>query len=176
MSATEIRLARPERRYAPGVLAYSRNPDFFRYLDSRPMAALPEAEEFVADLARQNEAGERDYFLIVDGATDTAIGTIGFLFPYPRRHRVADLGYGLSRDYWGSGAFQAACRLALAHGFGALDLARVQVTTRADNARAAAAVEKVGFRREALLHSFYQAKNGRVDGVLLYLLREDFRN
>ncbi len=174
-TSAAVKLARPEPRLAPGILEYSRDLDFFRYLDARPMSTLAEAEAFLQDLARQNAVGERDYFAIIDAATETAIGTIGFLFPYGRAHRVADLGYGLSRAYWGSGAFQDACRQVLAHGFDTLDLARVQVTTRGDNARAAAAVEKVGFRREAHLHSFYQAPEGRLDGVLLYLLREHFQ-
>lgn len=171
---TQIELVRPERRFAPGVLAYSQDPAFYRYLESAPMQSLHEAECFVEGLRRQNDSGERDYFLIVDSRSGEAIGTIGFIFYYARHHRVADLGYGLSRAYWGSGAFQAACEKVLSYGFDTLGLARVQVTTRADNARAVLGVEKVGFRREATLHSFYEIEHGRGDGILLYLLRDDF--
>lgn len=170
----EIGLARPDRRYAPGVLAYSRDSRFFTFLDSGPMSSLRDAEEFITSLVSENQSGTRDYFLVVDKATDQAIGTIGFIFPYPRRHGVADLGYGLSVDWWGSGAFQAACRLILDYGFGELGLARIQVTTRADNVRAAAGVEKVGFHRETILRSFYRTAHGREDGLLLYMLRNEF--
>lgn len=169
----DIGLVRPNAHYALDVLNYSRNIEFFMYLDSNPMASLEEATEFIADLDRQNIAGERDYFLIVDKTKDVAIGTIGFIFPYPRRHGVADLGYGLSVDYWGTGAFQAACRLVLDYGFSQLGLSRIQVTTRADNVRAAAGIEKVGFRREAILRSFYRTDTGRENGLLLYLLRDE---
>ena len=138
------------------------------------MASLDEAKEFITDLVRQNASGARDYFLILDRTKNEAIGTIGFIFPYPRRHGVADLGYGLSKDYWGTGAFQEACRQILSYGFVTLGLSRVQVTTRADNFRASAGVEKIGFHRETVLRSFYQTDHSRVDGTLLYLLREDF--
>ena len=174
MSPPKIGLARPDRRYAPGVLAYGREPRFFTFLDSSPMESLQDAEDFIASIIEENRCGSRDYFLIIDEARDQAIGTIGFIFPYPRRHGVADLGYGLSVDYWGTGAFQAACRLILDYGFGELGLARIQVTTRADNARAAAGVEKVGFRRETTLRSFYRTETGREDGLLLYLLGNEF--
>ncbi len=168
----ETRLARPDPRYATGIFAYSRNPAFFRYLDAQPMSTVGDAEAFIAELRRENDRGLRDYFLIVDGRTEQAIGTIGFLFLYPRRHRIADLGYGLSQEYWGSGAFQSAGRQIIDYGFDQLDLARIQVTTRADNVRAIRGVEKLGFRSEAILRGFYQTQEGRVDGMLLGLLKQ----
>lgn len=138
------------------------------------MSDPQEAEAFLDDLSRQYENGGRDYFLIVDDEKDDAIGTIGFIYPYAKHHRIADLGYGIAKAYWGTGAFQAACRQVLKYGFEELGLARIQVTTRSDNVRAVAAVEKLGFRRETVLHSFYETEDGRQDGVLLYLLADQF--
>lgn len=166
-----IDLVRPSSAYAGDVYAYGSDEAFCAYLDSDPFASVTEAESFIASLIEANESGARDYWLVRDVGEDRVIGTIGFIFYLDRSQGIADLGYGIARSHWGGGSFQAAGKLILHYGFEELGLARIQVTTRADNIAAIRGVEKLGFRREALLHQYCRTRDGRVDGVLLYLLR-----
>ena len=166
-----ISLVRPDQVFAPDVLDYSRDPEFFYYLESSPMLDENEALDFIDGMISDNQSGKRDYWCVRDDESGKIIGTIGFIFYYNHAQGVADMGYGISRDYWGTGAFQEAGRKLLDYGFDELSLCRIQVTTVADNLPSIKGVEKLGFKKETVLHDFCATNKGRKDGVLLYILK-----
>lgn len=166
-----LNLVSPEYRHAHGLFAYGSREDFTTFLDSRPFEAEAEAEQFITTLQNDNRTGKRMYW-VAERATDgCAIGTLGLIFPYSPRHRVADFGYGFAPEAWGTGLFAEAAQAVVTQGFLVLGLHRIQVTTRSANARSIKSVEKIGFRREAVLAEFYQeADDKRGDATVLALL------
>src|SRR3989338_1538489 len=164
----------PDIRFAQDVLEYWNDPELCRYIDAKPAADIEECKEFMKNLSEENVKGKRAYWVIVQKSEKKAIGTIGFIFKHALRHKVAEIGYGLGRAYWGQGLFQEAMKEVLKFGFEDLQLERIQAIAREDNQRAIKGIEKIGFIQEAVFKSFYETVEGRKNGVLLRILKEDF--
>ena len=102
------------------------------------------------------------------------IGTLGYIFSYPRHHKVAEFGFGLGVKYWGTGMFQEAAQAVINFGFTKLDLRKIQILTHAKNIRSVNAIKKLGFQQEGILVGFYESSDGREDCVITGLQREMF--
>jgi len=137
---------------------------------------MSEARRFIEALEADVAAGRRCYWAITHPDDGRVVGTLGFNFLFPPEQKMADFGYGLSPECWGTGMFGAAARLVLGFGFDQLDLDRVQVMTPAENVASVKAVERLGFRREGTLREFYPRTAGiRRDCAVLGLLRRDWK-
>jgi ribosomal-protein-alanine N-acetyltransferase len=171
LTTDRLQLVAPNRRHAAGLFAYGSRQEFTVFLDSAPFRSKRSAEHFLQALEVDNRSGKRLYWVAELGRDKCAVGTLGFLFPFSPRHRVAEFGYGFSPETWGTGLFTEAATAVIQFGFAKLGLSRIQVTTRAANVRSVKAVEKIGFRREATLAAFYQDNDGdRSDAAVLALL------
>jgi ribosomal-protein-alanine N-acetyltransferase len=166
-----LQLVAPNRRHAAGLFAYGSRQEFTAFLDSVPFRSKKNAKHFLQALEVDNREGKRLYWVAELGRDKCAVGTLGFLFPFSSRHRVAEFGFGFSAETWGTGLFTEAATAAIEFGFAKLGLRRIQVTTRVANIRSIKGAEKIGFRREATLAEFYQENDGsRSDAVVLALL------
>jgi RimJ/RimL family protein N-acetyltransferase len=60
-----------------------------------------------------------------------------------------EIGWRLAPSYWGRGYATEAARVALAHGFGPLEIPEIVSFTAATNLRSRAVMERLGMRRDA---------------------------
>lgn len=156
-----LRLVAPAKRHIGGLFAYGSRSDFTTFLDSKPFRTKRQAEDFLRSLQSDNRKGRRMYWVAETRDERQAVGTLGLLFPFAAHHRVAEFGYGFSPEVWGSGLFAEAAQAVMNYGFSTLGLHRIQALTRSANVRAVKAVEKLGFRQEAILAEFYQEQDGQ---------------
>jgi [ribosomal protein S5]-alanine N-acetyltransferase len=171
LKTRRLRLTAPEQRHADGLFDYGSREAFTAFIDSAPFRTRKEAERFARCLQADNKSGRRLYWVAELRNGERAVGTLGFIFAFSPRHRVAEFGYGFAPETWGTGLFAEAASAVIAFGFAKLGLRRIQAITRATNFRAIKAVEKLGFRCEAVLAEFYQEPDAsRCDAVLLALL------
>jgi RimJ/RimL family protein N-acetyltransferase len=104
---------------------------------------------------------------------DELIGIVT-LFAVNRMQRRAEVGYQLHPSCWGRGYAQEALRAALAYGFDALELNRVEADIDPRNQASCRLVERVGFRREGYLRERWHV-NGEITDTALYgLLAREF--
>lgn len=169
-----VQLLPPAVEMAPDLFAYGSDPRFHAYIGSQPFQDLGETRRFAERLVADVAAGLRCYWAIRELASGRVVGTLGFNLLFPPEQKVADFGYGLAPECWGTGLFTAAARLALGFGFNILGLERVQVMTVADNAGSVKGVERLGFIREGTLRQFYALAGGRRDCAVFGLLRRDW--
>lgn len=174
LETQRLRLVAPDVKYAKDVFEYSRDKEFCRFIDAKPAARVQESVFFLENLIQDNVAKKRAYWIIIDKKSDSAIGTLGFIFSVPIHYRVLEFGYGLSRSYWGTGVFQEAAKEILKFGFDTLNLERIQLFTRENNIASIKAVQKLGFVKEGVLKSFYETDAGRINSVVLGLLKNQF--
>lgn len=176
LNTQRLDLLKPDLRYASDIHDYATDPIFCALIDAEPSRSKLDAIEFIERLIRENNSGLRHYWIAVDRKEGRAVGTLGLLFTDARRHRTAEIGYGFSRKVWGTGLFPEAMTAVLRHTFNTLGIYRVQAITRADNTASIRGVEKLGMRREALLRSYYQTQNSRVDAVVMSILSNEFNS
>ena len=132
-------------------LAYRNDPDVARY-QSWTSYSREEAEAF---LARQRalEPGTPGEWSQIALERRDAPGLIGdcALKVLAEDPRQAEIGFTLARAWQGHGYGAEAVTALLGHLFGTLGLHRVFAVTDAENAAAAALLERVGLRREGHL-------------------------
>jgi len=158
---------------APALFTIFSNPEAMRYWSSEPWIGLPQAEAYV-------DQRQRDY---LDGAA-LCLGValagaelIGActLYAFDHRNRRCEIGYMLSRAHWGHGYMPEALAALLAHGFGALDLHRVEADIHPDNAASERVLEGLHFQREGRLRERWFVDGELSDSVIYGLLRTDWQ-
>lgn len=154
-------------RDADALVRHGNNANIAKHLRDRfphPYTRA-EARSFLSSAA--GRSGDQGSLAIeVDGE---AVGAIGFSPGIDVERFSAEIGYWLSEAYWGRGIATDALRLVTDELFARRMLLRLFALPFADNPASARVLEKVGYRREALLRSS-GVKYGQVKDQLLYAL------
>jgi RimJ/RimL family protein N-acetyltransferase len=145
-----------------------------QYLETRwRPQPLDRIREFVAVML---ESADSYLFAIVENASGTHIGNIK-VGPIAWNHLYADVSYFIGdRAYWGKGYATEAIRLVTRFAFRRLGLHRLQAGLYAGNTASGRALEKAGYRQEAIFKS--QLKNAAgawEDHHWFACLKEDWR-
>ena len=88
--------------------------------------------------------------------------------------RGGEIGYALASAFHGRGLAGEALRLAIGHAFEALGLARIEADVDPRNEASWRLLERLGFRREALLHDRCRRGDEVGDAAIYGLLRADW--
>ncbi len=157
----------------PFVLEHFGDPAVVRHLhDSPRLRSLGEAEELVRFYLTRAPGGPNRW-VVVRREDDRPIGTVGFHDHAPK-HRRAEIGYDLSPHAHGHGYMAEAVRAALEHGFGTLDLHRVEAVIAVGNAASHRLVERLGFRDEGVLRAWLLQDGVFHDHRMWSLLRDEW--
>jgi ribosomal-protein-alanine N-acetyltransferase len=87
---------------------------------------------------------------------------------------LGEIGYTLSRRYWGQGLNVEAGRLLLDYGFRDLGLRRIQAVCDTDNRRSYRTMEKLGMVRERIIHHALTRNGFPVDRFVYSMLRREW--
>ena len=111
---------------------------------------------------------------VVFAVTEPSAGLVGALsLALERTHSRAELGYWIAVAHWGKGYATEAAIAAIAYGFDALGVNRIQAAYLPRNPASGRILEKVGMRLEGRRRQYY-CKNGKFEDVIQYaILRED---
>jgi [ribosomal protein S5]-alanine N-acetyltransferase len=101
------------------------------------------------------------------------IGSIGLRIK-DEKNSTADIGYVLTRAYWGHGYMVEAARAVLHAAFGVVGLHRVWATCDPRNRASYRVMEKLGMRREAHFRKDVMEKGEWRDSYLYAILREEW--
>lgn len=100
------------------------------------------------------------------------IGSCGFLNMLAKHYR-AEVGFELSKDYWGKGIASEALEAVVKYGYHHFPLERIEALIEPANLPSQKLVEKLGFSREGLLRH-YEFTCGKFDDLYMYsILKED---
>ncbi|MBM7587258.1 ribosomal-protein-alanine N-acetyltransferase [Bacillus pakistanensis] len=100
------------------------------------------------------------------------IGSCGFLNRIPKHYR-AEIGFELSKDYWGKGMASEALEAVVKFGYHHYQLERIEALIEPGNLPSQKLVERQGFIKEGLLRH-YEFTCGKFDDLYMYsLLKED---
>ncbi|NYF25382.1 GNAT family N-acetyltransferase [Sporosarcina sp. JAI121] len=100
------------------------------------------------------------------------IGSCGFLNMLSKHYR-AEVGYELSKDYWGKGIASEALEGVVKYGYQHFNLERIEALIEPANLLSQKLVEKQGFRKDGLLRH-YEFSCGKFDDLYMYsIIKED---
>lgn len=99
-------------------------------------------------------------FAIALRSNNELVGTAGFHTVSPQ-NGTAEIAYDISPTYWGKGIASAVCSELVKWAHTAAAVTRVQATVLESNVRSVAVLERCGFQREGLLHSYRKVRGKR---------------
>lgn len=110
---------------------------------------------------------------IVHKADKKVIGTCG-LEDWIREQARAEIGYALSRKYWGKGYMPEAVCAVIRFGFRMMNLNRIEGRCTIPNTASARVMEKVGMKFEGVLRQHLLAKGCFHDVKMYSILKEEW--
>lgn len=158
---------------AESIFNYLSDKEVMKYYGLEPFQSVNDALDEISwyQSIRENNTGIR-WGITLKGK-DEVIGSCGFLNIIPQHYR-SDIGFELSKDYWGQGIAQESIEAIIKYGFEQLNLQRIQALIEPPNEASQKLVERQGFIKEGLLRN-YEFTSGKFDNLYMYsLLKEDF--
>ncbi|MBW4494589.1 MAG: GNAT family N-acetyltransferase [Oscillatoria princeps RMCB-10] len=142
---------------AADMFEYASNPDVAKFTTWRAHKSVEDSELFLRAVMDEYRKHEPSSWGIEEKFERKLIGTCGFANWSPSDFR-GEIGYALSRKYWGKGYMTEAVRAAIDFGFRTLQLNRIEARCEIKNIASARVMEKAGMRFEGILrqHAFYK--------------------
>ena len=168
-----LRRMRPED--AEAMFAYASDPEVTRYVLWDTHNSLEDTRNFLSLVAEGYGRGDFGGWGLVLKEADTFIGTCGLDADYSPEHALAELGYVLSRKYWGRGIMPEAVRAVIHFGFEELDLNRMESRCISENTASARVMEKAGMVYEGTFREREFIKDSYRDMKVYAILRREYR-
>jgi RimJ/RimL family protein N-acetyltransferase len=177
----DVRLSTPRLQLRPMVtadasalLAIFSDAETSRYLSRPAWTSIDQAHERLAVYAEGHASGSALSLGIVRLADDVLIGSCS-LFKVDWPCRRAEIGYALARPACGGGYMNEALVALLDHGFGAMNLNRVEADIDPRNAASQRTLERLGFVPEGYLRERWIVGDEVSDTALFGLLAREWR-
>jgi len=153
---------------------YSVKDEFYRFLEFEPFKNIEETRSYLKKLIKRSDSKSGYYWFIKSKKDKKIIGTFGVL-NIDENKKSAEIGYGISPNYWGEGYFSEILKVVLDYLIHNLKFHRIWAKTQSNNIASIKGLQKIGFKKEGVLRDFYLSSNGkRYDAVLLSILKEKY--
>jgi len=149
---------------------FSNDPDYSKFLSYAIPQSIEEIETFIASQISADPASTRVYVIELEGE---AIGSIRISFR--TELRVAEIGYGIWKPWWGHGFTTEAVNLLLDASFQNIpQLARAAAFAEPENTASLRVMEKAGFSHEGTMRKAYLREDTLRDRMNLAILRDEW--
>ena len=158
---------------AEAVFAYASDSEVSRYTLWETHRSIEDSRAFLEFATQKYEnGGEPDWGIVYRG-NGCLVGACG-LVNWEAEHARAEVGFVLSREYWGRGLMSEAVRAILRFGFERMNLNRIEARCIAENAASARVMEKAGMFYEGTLRQREYIKGTYRDIKLYAILKKGF--
>jgi RimJ/RimL family protein N-acetyltransferase len=158
---------------APALIAACNDPEIVRWLPVIPSPyGEAEAREYLEQCRLNWDLGQAFNFAIVDEPGEL----LGSIAMRALRFKVGHIGYWIAPAARRRGVATTALQLLCQWAVEEVGLKRLELMTDPDNVASQGVAEKAGFRREAVLRSNLEYRDGsRRDSVMFSLLPDELR-
>ncbi len=175
LETPRLRLRKLQMRDAEDIFRYSRDSEVARHVLWDAHRSVGESRSYLRYMIRRYRNHEPASWGIEWKETGRIIGTIGYMW-IQTDNSAAEVGYSLARDFWNMGIMTEALKAVIAHGFGRLNLNRIEAQHETTNPASGAVMRKCGMVREGLLRQRLYNKGRYVDVELYAILRKDYKS
>jgi len=131
-------------------------------------------ERFIASMHRERAAARAFCLAVVPHGGTSPVGLFQVRATDPGSP-VAQWGFALSPDLWGTGVFSDAARAVIEFAFERAGFVRLEARTCVLNGRGNGALAKLGAIREAILRRSFERDGEYFDQALWSIVRQDWR-
>ena len=160
---------------ADDMFEYASNEVVSEYLSWEAHKSIDDSLQFIKFVLERYKKGEVAPWGIEYKKNGKFIGTINFVSWLPN-DKVAEIGYAISKDYWGKGITTEAAKEVISFGFHNMDLVRIQARCDVKNIASARVLEKNGMIFEGVMRKVVYFKGRHRDLKMYSILREEFFN
>lgn len=156
---------------AEGLYAYAKNPEVGPPAGWKPHESVEESRTIIREMFMVSGA-----WAIFWKETGQLIGTIALENDRFRPDaRSREMGYSLSRDFWGRGIITEAAKAVIKYGFDVMGLDQISICTGPVNYRSQAVIRKCGFTYEGIIRRAYKIFDGSFrDSLCFSMTREEY--
>ena len=172
LSGTMIQLRELRASDAKDLLAAVGTAEVTRLI-SPPPPTVEGFEKFIAWTHRQREAGKSLAFGVTLRGSDTVIGLFQ-VRSSSNAFDIAEWGFALGSDYWGTGIFQDAAHLVLDFAFDVLGVRRMEAKAAVKNGRGNGALRKMGAVQEGILRGSLLKDGKYLDQIMWSIVAQDW--
>jgi ribosomal-protein-alanine N-acetyltransferase len=173
LSSSRITLRELQVEDAPTLFSMLSTEEASRFI-SPPPTTVEGFERFIewAIAGRQN--GNYVCFAVVPEGMTSAIGLFQVRALDPM-FGVAEWGFAIGSEFWGTGAFVDAARMVIGFAFETIGVHRLEARASVGNGRGNGALRKIGAVQEGVLRRSFLRHGQYHDQVMWSLLAEDWR-
>ncbi len=141
---------------------YASDPEIDQYVPWEHYKNIEETRENLNEFLEEYEKDGLGAWGIEHRSDKKLIGIINTSIPH-RINRRVELGYTISRAYWGQGFATEAVKALIDFGFDKINLVRIEAVVLPENLASVRVLEKSGMRFEGILHSYQIWRNKPCD-------------
>jgi [ribosomal protein S5]-alanine N-acetyltransferase len=152
---------------------YGSNEDVSKFVTWETHKTLSDTKQFIEFVLNNYENKKVSPWGIEYKENGKFIGTIDFI-SWNTHHKIAEIGYVISQDYWGMGIATEAANELIKFGFNNMDLVRIQARCFVENKGSARVMEKIGMSFEGINRKGFFSKGKHQDIKMYSILKEEF--
>jgi RimJ/RimL family protein N-acetyltransferase len=173
LSGAQITLRELRASDAKDLLASLGTAEVTRLI-SPPPPTVDGFANFIAWTNRQREAGKSIAYGVTLNGSDTVIGLFQ-VRSISNGFGIAEWGFALGSDFWGTGIFMDAAKLVLDFAFDVLGVHRLEAKAAVRNGRGNGALQKLGAVQEAVLRRSFLRNGVYMDQAYWTILVDAWR-
>lgn len=158
---------------AEDMYAYASDHQVTRYVTWPTHQTIEDTLGFLRFVEEQYTIHASVNWGIVDKESNKFIGTIGYV-QWNKNSNWGEIGYALSREFWGQGLMTEALKPVIQFGFGQMGLNRVEARCNPKNIGSERVMQKVGMLYEGLSRQKLYIKGEYQDLKRYAVLKEDW--
>ncbi len=158
---------------AQDIFEYAKDLEVTRFVTWKPHKSVDDSINFLKLVIQKYENNEPSDWGIIYKENNKFIGTCGYVSWVPV-HSLAEIGYALSREYWGKGLMTEAAKEVIKYGFEKMNLNRIYARCFVKNIGSQKVLEKVGMKFEGILREQMFIKGIFRDMKIYSILRKEY--
>lgn len=173
LETERLRLRKLTMHDAQDIYDYSKDPLVAKHVLWDAHRSVGESRAYLRFMLRKYRMTEPASWGIELKSTGKILGTIGFMW-IQSDNAAAEVGYSLSRAYWGQGIMTEALKAVIDYAFCSLNLNRVEAMHEVDNPASGAVMRKCGMLHEGTQRQKLLNKGRYVDVDVYAILKKDY--
>jgi ribosomal-protein-alanine N-acetyltransferase len=158
---------------APSLLAFLSTEEISRFI-SPPPTTVDGFERFISWSHRERAAGKYVCFGVVPAGHNQAVGIIQ-VRQLNASFEVAEWGFAIGSQFWGTGLFPTAAREVLRFTFQTIGTERLEARSCVQNGRGNGVLHKLGATRDGVLRRSFLRNGEYHDQALWSIVASDWR-